>query len=84
MFFKSPQGTFEKVGGKMVEQLSFFNENNKVNNQKKVKFIRDVFNLCEDFKMNSVFNLHMEIQNHFIILHNGIYYHTYKENCILI
>nr|DAF76809.1 MAG TPA: hypothetical protein [Caudoviricetes sp.] len=59
-----------------MEQISFFE---KV--KPKVIFIKDDRQLCDDFIEGAEFELYMETKEHYHILHNGVYYGTYKDNC---
>ena len=47
----------------------------------RVIFIEDDKELCEDFEKGSDWELFMEVGEHYVIYHKGIYYHPWKKYC---
>ena len=58
----------------LKNQISFFDK-------PRVIFLEDNKELCEDFEKGSDWELFMEVGEHYVIYHKGIYYHTWKKYC---
>ncbi|NAS18635.1 hypothetical protein GND98_012345 [Clostridium butyricum] len=58
----------------MDKQISFFDK-------AKITFIEDGTKLHEDFKSGSEFEVFMEQEHNYIILHDGVFYGPLKEMC---
>ncbi|GEQ22739.1 hypothetical protein CBU02nite_32450 [Clostridium butyricum] len=58
----------------MINQISFWDK-------QRVVFIEDDTKLHEDFKLGSEFEVFMEQEHNYIILHDGVFYGPLKEEC---
>ena len=58
----------------MEGQVSFFDK-------PRVTLLEDVFTLCNDLKKGTEWEIFMEQKEHWVIYHNSVYYHPYKEKC---
>ena len=58
----------------MEGQVSFFDK-------PRVALLEDVFTLNNDFKKGTEWEVFMEQKEHWVIYHNSVYYHPYKEKC---
>ena len=58
----------------MQGQISIFDK-------PRIKFTEDDTSLCKDFKLGTEWELFMEQTTHWVIYHNKVYYHPFKNLC---